>query len=48
MLNDLATYSIEKYILANVDLNIVLNDFASKKSQMELFVWRDIEYSYYM
>jgi hypothetical protein len=28
-LNGLGTCYIEKYILVNVDLNIVLNDFAS-------------------
>jgi hypothetical protein len=31
-LNGLATCSIEKDILANVDLNIVLNDFASRNA----------------
>jgi hypothetical protein len=30
MLNELATYSVEKDILVIIDLNIVLNDFASK------------------
>jgi hypothetical protein len=32
-LNGLATCSIEKDILANIDLNIVLNDFASRNAQ---------------
>jgi hypothetical protein len=31
-LNGLATCSIEKDILANIDLNIVLNDFASRNA----------------
>jgi hypothetical protein len=32
-LNGMATCSIEKDILANVYLNIVLNDFASRNAQ---------------
>jgi hypothetical protein len=44
-LNSLVTYSIEKDILKNIDLDIVNNDFASKKCPTELFVMRGIDYS---
>jgi hypothetical protein len=36
-LNGLATCSIEKDILANIDLNIVLNDFASRNAGRSYF-----------
>jgi hypothetical protein len=44
-LNSLVTYFIEKDILKNIDLDIVNNDFASKKCPTELFVMRGIDYS---
>ena len=37
-LNGLAMYNIEKYILNNIDLDTILNDFASRNAPKSFFV----------